>query len=86
MDSTMDKLIKKVFLFFLISLLSISQALATTTVTYYHTDALGSTVAATDENGNVLWTERYRLYGERMDEAVPTDEQSIYYTGKQRKF
>ncbi|MBM3116318.1 RHS repeat domain-containing protein [Jeongeupia naejangsanensis] len=36
------------------------------TVTYYHTDVLGSPVAATDANGNILWRTYYRPYGERM--------------------
>ena len=35
-------------------------------ITYYHFDALGSPVAATDEQGNVVWRETYRPYGERI--------------------
>lgn len=33
------------------------------TVTYVHTDALGSVVAKTDENGNVVEHFDYELYG-----------------------
>jgi RHS repeat-associated protein len=51
-------------------------------VTYFHHDALGSTVAATVESGTVLWREAYQPYGERLDKAVSTDEHSTYYTGK----
>ena len=50
-------------------------------VTYYHLDALGSTVAATDESGALLWKEAYRPYGERIrkEDANTND---IWYTGK----
>ena len=34
-------------------------AYADITVTYYHTDALGSIVAASDEDGDVLWRKTY---------------------------
>ena len=39
---------------------------AAETITYYHNDALGSPVAATDEAGNLLWREAYRPYGSRL--------------------
>jgi len=37
------------------------------TVTYLHTDAAGSPVAATDANGDVIWRQSYRPYGERIN-------------------
>jgi len=37
---------------------------------FYHSDALGSPVAATDSSGNVLWRARYRPYGERDQSAA----------------
>ena len=40
-------------------------ALAVTGIRYYHTDALGSPVAATDESGSVVWRARYRPFGDR---------------------
>jgi len=52
------------------------------TVTYFHTDGLGSVIAATDESGNLLWRERYRPFGNRLEKAVTTDEHALYYTGK----
>ena len=52
------------------------------TVTYYHSDGLGSVIAASDESGNLLWRERYRPFGERLQSAVSTDEHALYYTGK----
>ena len=35
----------------------------TETVTYYHTDVLGSVVATSDEDGNISWREAYLPYG-----------------------
>ena len=35
-------------------------------VIYYHNDALGSPVLATDGNGDVLWREQYTPYGSRL--------------------
>lgn len=50
-------------------------------VTYYHHDALGSIVAATDENGALLWKEAYRPYGEQIRKEN-NDTNTIWYTGK----
>ena len=36
-------------------------------ITYYHNDHTGSPVAATDENGNVLWRKEYSPYGEELN-------------------
>lgn len=55
---------------------------AAETVTYFHNDALGSPVAATDESGNVLWREAYKPYGSRiLEEDNGTND--TWYTGKQ---
>lgn len=54
-------------------------------VTYYHHDALGSTVAATDEEGEVLWREEYEAYGERMVQDSGADSNTLWYTGKQEE-
>ena len=35
-------------------------------IIYYHNDALGSPIAATDANGDVLWREQYSPYGSRL--------------------
>jgi RHS repeat-associated protein len=35
-------------------------------VIYYHNDALGSPIAATDVNGELLWRETYSPYGSRL--------------------
>lgn len=49
----------------LILLLLQAPAHALVGVRYYHTDTLGSPVAATDESGNVVWRARYRPFGDR---------------------
>ncbi len=66
----------------LVLMSSISPVQAVVTVTYYHTDALGSVVAASDESGSLLWTESYRPYGERQENFVSTDEHALFFTGK----
>lgn len=49
-------------------------------VSYYHTDHLGSPVAATDERGELLWREQYRPYGERYG-GPGSNDSAIGYTG-----
>jgi len=51
------------------------------TITYMHTDALGTPVAATDESGNVLWREHYTPFGEKVDKEAASVNNSIGYTG-----
>jgi RHS repeat-associated protein len=50
-------------------------------VTYYHNDALGSPVAATDGNGTLLWREGYAPYGERLTHEASSKD-TVWYTGK----
>lgn len=53
-------------------------------VTYYHNDALGSVVAASDENGNLSWSEEYGPFGARQLQEA-SDGNDIWYTGKQEE-
>ncbi|WP_190322036.1 RHS repeat domain-containing protein [Candidatus Enterovibrio escicola] len=53
------------------------------TVTYYHTDALGTPVAATDEGGHVLWREHYSPFGEKLDDSQASQSSNVGYTGHQ---
>lgn len=75
-------------LLFLLVLLGLfanpATAQAAETVTYYHTDALGSPVAATDESGNLVWRETYRPYGERLNNQSTASDNPIWYTGKRQ--
>jgi RHS repeat-associated protein len=52
------------------------------TVTYYHVDALGSVVAATNEQGNVLYQEHYDPYGARII-GQTSQQNTLWYTGKE---
>ena len=50
--------------------------------TFYHNDALGSPVAATDENGTVKWREQYRPYGDKINNDLEAlTDNSRWYTG-----
>jgi len=55
----------------------------TRTTTYYHTDALGSIIAASDEQGDVIWEKSYDPYGK---EVISTENGDAFegqaYTGK----
>jgi len=51
------------------------------TITYYHTDSLGSPVAGTDANGALLWKEDYKPYGERIRKQVESEKNNRWYTG-----
>jgi RHS repeat-associated protein len=59
----------------------LSPAGATDTVIYYHNDALGSPIAATNAQGQVIWREQYKPYGERLVKA-PESRNALWYTGK----
>ena len=68
--------------FTLLVLLLSSATLAAERVTYFHSDALGSTIAASDAFGNLLWSQQYRPYGDRLGEALGHDRNTVWYTGK----
>jgi RHS repeat-associated protein len=53
-------------------------------VTYYHNDALGSPVAATDAAGTLLWREEYKPYGDRIKREAGSKD-TAWYTGKQEE-
>jgi len=49
--------------------------------TYYHNDHLGSPVAATNEQGALLWRAHFRPYGERQENPKDAAYGSVGYTG-----
>ena len=55
-------------------------AFAERTTTYFHTDGLGSVVAATNQSGAVLWRKTYAPYGEQTD--TQADNERLSFTGK----
>ncbi|MGQ0595513.1 MAG: RHS repeat domain-containing protein [Gammaproteobacteria bacterium] len=48
-------------------------------VTYYHNDALGSPIIATDQQGRVVWRKSYAPYGQPIGQTAPNEPG---YTGK----
>lgn len=66
----------------LLVMASTSLAHAERRTTYYHTDALGSVVAASDQSGALLWRKQYAPFGEQLDSTAGGDER-LAYTGKQ---
>ena len=65
-----------VFLAFALGWLAITataQAETIETITYYHNDLTGSPVAATDEQGNVIWRKEYSPYGEELNQEQQPD-------------
>ena len=52
------------------------------TITYYHSDASGSPLVATDANGAVVWKETYRPYGERVNNSPAEAGNSIGFAGR----
>ncbi|MDT8385411.1 MAG: RHS repeat-associated core domain-containing protein [Gammaproteobacteria bacterium] len=73
--------LKTIALALLIALVS-KTSWAAQTVTYYHLDAHGSTIAATNEQGNLMWREAYEPYGVRLRKES-TSSNTTWYTGKQ---
>ena len=63
--------------------LLLSSALACAqTVTYFHNDVSGTPVLATDANGNVVWRENYRPYGERLNNPSAGSGNAIGFASK----
>jgi RHS repeat-associated protein len=79
---TMKKTLQTTFIALALALIA-SVSWAAQTVTYYHLDALGSPIAATDEQGAVLWREAYEPYGNRLKREAASSNNKTWYTGKQ---
>ena len=66
----------------LLTAFSISlNAYAVESLTYIHTDAAGSPVAATDRTGAVSWRQNYRPYGDRLQQQDQGTHKQ-WFTGK----
>ncbi len=63
---------------FLLTLLALPAG-AVERVIHYHNDALGSPIAATDQDGRVVWRKSYGPYGQPIGPAAPNEPG---YTGK----
>ena len=69
----------------LLILITTLPALAGEKVTYYHNDALGSPVAATNQQGQVIWRETYKPYGQRTTNDAASANNTVWFTGKQEE-
>jgi RHS repeat-associated protein len=56
-------------------------AFAERKTTYYHNDALGSVVAASDQSGQLLWRKEYAPFGDQLDST--SESEKLSYTGKE---
>ena len=68
-------------LLWLVIALSSTVSHAAPVTRFIHNDALGSPIAATDQNGDVIWKEEYRPFGERIIKDSKTDDQKRWFTG-----
>lgn len=66
----------------LLALVSLSVASRADEVTYFHNDASGTPLVATDANGAVLWKENYRPYGDRLNNQSASTNNHLWFTGK----
>jgi RHS repeat-associated protein len=74
--------IARILLVFLIMVVSAASVRAGETITFLHNDVAGSPALATDVNGNQLWKETYRPYGERVIKSSAAEGNSRWFTGK----
>src|SRR5690606_24446591 len=75
----------RITLSFLLALLATSFTHAGEKITYIHNDALGSPVAATNQQGQVIWRETYRPHGQRTTNAAASANNKVWFTGKQEE-
>jgi RHS repeat-associated protein len=61
----------------------IPATLAEEIVHFYHNDHLGSPLAMTDEDGNVVWRRDYKPFGQEIDPGGETTFNTHTYTGKE---
>jgi len=52
------------------------------TVTYYHNDAAGTPLLATDAGGNLLWKANYLPYGDKLNNPAGSSDNGLWYAGK----
>ncbi len=71
----------RLFSLVVLLLLGTQLAHAERKTTYFHTDGLGSVVAASDDSGNLLWRKEYAPYGEQLDST--SENEKLAYTGKE---
>ena len=78
--SPFSSLVRVLFALLLLSI-GVQVAHAERKTTYYHNDALGSVVAASNDAGALLWRKEYAPFGEQLDST--TEQEKLAYTGKE---
>lgn len=53
-----------------------------TEITYFHNDNAGSPLVATDANGNLLWNENYKPYGDKLNKQAASANNKQWFAGK----
>src|SRR5688572_22688009 len=78
--SPLSSLFRVLFALLLLSI-GVQSAYAERKTTYYHTDGLGSVIAASDGAGALLWRKEYAPFGEQLDSTA--EQEKLAYTGKE---
>jgi RHS repeat-associated protein len=52
------------------------------TITYFHNDLAGSPAVATNEQGQVIWRESYRPYGDRLTKSAAGKPNTVWFTSR----
>lgn len=50
--------------------------------TFFHNDASGTPLVATDSNGKMVWKENYQPYGDRLNNAAASSTNNLWFAGK----
>jgi len=82
MKNKLLKIINTLLITFVSLLLLNTPSYAVETTTYYHHDGLGSAIAASDVDGNLLWREDYQPYGTRVRNPGNAGDNTLWFTGK----
>lgn len=51
-------------------------------ITYFHNDAAGTPMLATNSSGGLVWKETYRPYGERLNRSTASANNALWFAGK----
>jgi len=54
------------------------------TITYFHNDLAGSPMVATNQDGQVIWRESYRPYGERLVNSAAASGNAVWFTSRRQ--